>query len=48
MACRKVLERWKTKVGKCEVTLQALWPIAKSLMKRAGTKASTAVHGLIT
>jgi hypothetical protein len=30
------LERWETKVGNCEVTPQALWPIAKSVMKKDG------------
>jgi hypothetical protein len=33
------------KVAKCEVAPQALWPIAKSLMKRDGPKSPTAVHG---
>jgi hypothetical protein len=45
MARRKTLERWKTKVGNCEVTPQALWPIAKSLIKRDGSKAPTDIHG---
>jgi hypothetical protein len=45
MTRRKVLERWETKLGNCEVTPQAMWPIAKSLMKRGGPKALTAVHG---
>jgi hypothetical protein len=47
MTCRKALERWETKVGKCEITPQALLPIVKSLMKRDGTKAPTAVHGCL-
>jgi hypothetical protein len=42
MTHRKVLERWETKVGNCEVTPQALWSIVKSLIK---TDAPTAVHG---
>jgi hypothetical protein len=33
MTGMKALEWWKTKVGSCEVTPQALWPIEKSLMK---------------
>jgi hypothetical protein len=33
MTRRKALQRWETKVGICEVTPQAMWPIAKSLMK---------------
>jgi hypothetical protein len=28
-----------------EVTPQAIWPIAKSLTKRGGPKATTAIHG---
>jgi hypothetical protein len=45
MPRKKALERWKTKVGTCEVTSQALWLIAKSLMKRYGPKAPTTIHG---
>jgi hypothetical protein len=45
MTRRKALEWWATKVGNCEVTPQDVWPIAKSLMKRDGTKVPTAVHG---
>jgi hypothetical protein len=41
----KALERWETKVENCEDTPQALWPIAKSLMKRDSPKAPTTVHG---
>jgi hypothetical protein len=47
MTRRKALERWETKVGICEVTPQALWPIAKPFMKRDGPKAPTAIHGPI-
>jgi hypothetical protein len=43
MSHRKARERWE-KIGNCEVTLQALWPIAKSLMKSDGPKARTAAH----
>jgi hypothetical protein len=46
MTRRKALERWETRLGNCEVTPQALWPVAKSLMKRDGPKAPTAIHGL--
>jgi hypothetical protein len=42
---RKALERWKTKVGNCEVTSEALWTIAKSLIKWDGPNAPTSVHG---
>jgi hypothetical protein len=45
MTHTKALERWETKPGNCEVTPQALWCITKSLMKRVGPKAPTAVHG---
>jgi hypothetical protein len=45
MTRRKALERWETKVGNFEVTSQALWPIKKSLTKRDGPMAPTAVHG---
>jgi hypothetical protein len=38
------LERWETKIENCEVTPQAIWPVAKSLTKRGGPKASTAIH----
>jgi hypothetical protein len=31
---RKALEPWETKIENCEVTPQAIWLIAKSLMKR--------------
>jgi hypothetical protein len=44
MICRGALEWWETKVGNSEVTLQALWPIVKSLVKRDGPRAPTAVH----
>jgi hypothetical protein len=45
MTQRKALERWETKLGNCEVTPQATWPIAKSLLRRDGPKASSAIHG---
>jgi hypothetical protein len=45
MSCRKSLEQLETKVRNCEVTPQALWHIEKSLMKRDGLKAPTAIHG---
>jgi hypothetical protein len=41
----KALEQWETKVGECEVTAQALCPVAKSLIKRDGLKAPIAVQG---
>lgn len=45
MTCRKALELWETKVGICEVTPEALWHFVKSLMKRDGPKAPSAIHG---
>jgi hypothetical protein len=44
MTCRKAFKWWETKTGNCEITLQALWPITKSLMKRDGPKAPFTVH----
>jgi hypothetical protein len=44
MTCKKALEQWETKVGN-SVPPQALWPIAKSLIKRDGPKAPNAIHG---
>jgi hypothetical protein len=45
MTRKKALERWETKMGNTEVTHQAIWPIAKSLLKRYGPRAPTAIHG---
>jgi hypothetical protein len=45
MTRKKALERWETKIGNTEVTPQAIWPIAKSLLKRDGTRAPIAIHG---
>jgi hypothetical protein len=42
---KKALERCETKTENCEVTPQAIWPIAKSLTNRVGPKATTAIHG---
>jgi hypothetical protein len=47
MTRRKALERWESRIGNCEVTPQEIWPIAKSLMKRDGPRAPTAIHGLL-
>jgi hypothetical protein len=33
MTHKKELERWETKIGNTEVTPQAIWPIAKSLLR---------------
>jgi hypothetical protein len=45
MTQRKALERWETKLGNSEVTPQAAWPIAKSLLRRDGPKTPYAIHG---
>jgi hypothetical protein len=45
LTSRKALERWETKIANTEVTHQAIWPIAKSLMKRDGPKAPIAFRG---
>jgi hypothetical protein len=44
MTRKKALERWETKISNTEVTLQAIWPIAKSLLKTDGSKAPNAIH----
>jgi hypothetical protein len=45
MTRKKALERWETKIRNAEVTPQPIWPIAKSLLKRDGPRALTAIHG---
>jgi hypothetical protein len=45
MTRTKALERWETKISNTELTLQAISPIAKSLLKRDGPRAPTAIHG---
>jgi hypothetical protein len=44
LTCRKAFERGENKIGNCEVTPQAIWPIAKSLMNRDRPRAPTAIH----
>jgi hypothetical protein len=39
------LERWETQISNTEVTPQAIWPIAKSLLTRDVTRPPTANHG---
>jgi hypothetical protein len=46
MTRKKALERWETKINNAEVTPQARLPIAKSLLKRDGPRAPTAIHGV--
>jgi hypothetical protein len=45
MTRNNALERCETKLSNTEVTPQAIWPIAKSLLKRDGLRAPTAIHG---
>jgi hypothetical protein len=45
MVRKRALERWETEIETCEVTPQAIWLIAKSLSKRGGPKAPTAIYG---
>jgi hypothetical protein len=45
MVRKRALERWETKLANCEVTPQALWPIAKSLSKRGVPKTPSAING---
>jgi hypothetical protein len=45
MTRKKTLERWEIKISNAEVTPEAIWPIAKSLLKRDGPRAPTAIHG---
>jgi ferredoxin-NADP reductase len=45
MTRKKALERCEAKISNAEVTPQAVWPIAKSLLKRGGPRAPTAIHG---
>jgi hypothetical protein len=45
MTRKKALERWETKISNTEATSQAIWPIAKSLLKSDGPRAPTAIHG---
>jgi hypothetical protein len=41
----KAHERWETKSSNAEITPQAIWPIAKSLLKSDRPRAPTAIHG---
>jgi hypothetical protein len=43
---KSALDRWEAKLSTCEVTPQEIWSIAKSLLRRDGPKAPTAIHGL--
>jgi hypothetical protein len=39
------MTRWVTKISNTKVIPQAIWPIAKSPLKRDGPRAPTAIHG---
>jgi hypothetical protein len=45
MTRKKALEQWETKLCNAEVTPHAIWPIAKSLLRRNVPRAPTAIHG---
>jgi len=45
MTRRKLIEQWDTRLGNCEVTPRAIWPIARALLNRDAPKAPTAIHG---
>jgi hypothetical protein len=45
MPRKKALDRWEKKIRNSEVTPQAIWLIAKSLLMRDGPRAPTAIHG---
>jgi hypothetical protein len=40
-------ERGETKLGNWKVAPQTIWPVAESLSKRVGPKASSSIHGPI-
>jgi hypothetical protein len=45
MTWKKALERWESKTRNAEITPQAIGPITKSVIKRDGPRAPTAIHG---
>jgi hypothetical protein len=45
MTHERALERWETKIANTDVTPQAIWATAKSLMKSDGPKKPIAIHG---
>jgi hypothetical protein len=47
MIRKKTFEQWETKLENTEVTPQAIWPIAKSLINRDEPRAQTAIHGFL-
>jgi hypothetical protein len=45
MVRKRADERWETKLANCEITLQAIRPIGKSLSKSGGPKAPSTIRG---
>jgi hypothetical protein len=45
MVRKGALKRWETKLANCEDAPQAIWPITKSLSRRGGPKALSAIYG---
>jgi hypothetical protein len=45
MTRKKAPESWETEISNTEINPQTIWPIAKSLLKRDGPRAPTAIHG---
>jgi hypothetical protein len=43
MVQQNAIKRWESKISNSEITHHAIWPLAKSLMKRDGPKAPTAI-----
>jgi hypothetical protein len=47
MVRKRALKRRETKLENCEVTPQAVWPIAESLSKMSRPRAPSEIHGLL-
>jgi hypothetical protein len=45
MVRKRAVERWETELANCEVTPQAIWPIAGSLTKMGGPNTPSAILG---
>jgi hypothetical protein len=45
MTRKYALEWWGKEISNTEVTIQAIWSIAKFLLKRDGPRTPTAIHG---
>jgi hypothetical protein len=44
MTGKRALEQWETKIANCDVTPQAIWPVAKFLTNRGRPKAPSVIH----